>query len=67
MATQADPEQFIKSVENQSFTLNYSEQITPAKGFSHGGRIAWLWGIQPAEEFSSRGVWRCAGPTPPET
>ena len=61
MATRADTEQFLKSVENQSFTLNYSEHITPAKGFSHGGRITLLSGMQPAEESSLRGgveMWK---------
>jgi hypothetical protein len=33
--------------------LSYSDQIAPAKGLSHGGKITLLSGMQPAEEFST--------------
>jgi hypothetical protein len=40
-------------VEAQSVELSFSEQIAPAKGLSHGGKITLLSGMQPAEEFST--------------
>ena len=46
-------ERLFKFVEAQGVELNYSEQIGPAKGLSHGGKITLLLGMQPAEEFST--------------
>ena len=46
-------ERLVKVVEAQGVTLNYSENITPAKGLSYGGKITLLSGMQPAEEFST--------------
>ena len=43
----------MKFVEAQRIELNYSDQIRPAKGLSHGGKITLLSGMQPAEEFST--------------
>ena len=40
-------------MEGQSVELSFSEQIAPAKGLSHGGKITLLSGMQPAEEFST--------------
>jgi len=40
-------------VEAQRLELNYSDQIRPAKGLSHGGKITLLSGMQPTEEFST--------------
>jgi antirestriction protein ArdC len=46
-------ERLSKFVEAQCIELSYSEQIGPAKGLSHGGKITLLLGMQPAEEFST--------------
>ena len=46
-------ERLSKFVEAQGIEFNYSEQIGPAKGLSHGGKITLLLGMQPAEEFST--------------
>jgi antirestriction protein ArdC len=46
-------ERLVKFVEAQSIELCYSDQIGPAKGLSHGGKITLLSGMQPAEEFST--------------
>jgi hypothetical protein len=46
-------ERLFKFVESQSVELSFSEQIAPAKGLSHGGKITLLPGMQPAEEFST--------------
>ena len=46
-------ERLSKFVEAQGIELSYSEQIGPAKGLSHGGKITLLLGMQPAEEFST--------------
>ena len=46
-------ERLVKFVEGQGITLNYSENIAPAKGLSYGGKITLLSGMQPAEEFST--------------
>ncbi len=46
-------ERLVKFVESQNITLNYSEQIAPAKGLSHGGKITLLAGQSPAEEFAT--------------
>jgi hypothetical protein len=37
----------------QGIEMNYSEAIAPAKGLSHGGKIALLPGQSPAEEFAT--------------
>jgi hypothetical protein len=46
-------ERLVKFVESQGITLNYSDQIAPARGLSHGGKITLLSEMQPAEEFST--------------
>jgi hypothetical protein len=46
-------ERLVKFVEAQSIELCYSDEIGPAKGLSHGGKIKLLSGMQPAEEFST--------------
>jgi hypothetical protein len=46
-------ERLVKFVEVQGVTLNYSENIAPAKGLSYGGKITLLSGMQSAEEFST--------------
>lgn len=46
-------ERLLKFVETQNIVLNYSDEIAPAKGLSHGGKITLLCGMQPAEEFST--------------
>jgi antirestriction protein ArdC len=46
-------ERLVKFVEDQSIELRYSDQIAPAKGLSHGGKITLLSGMPPAEEFST--------------
>ena len=46
-------ERLVKFGESQNITLNYSEQIAPAKALSHGGKITLLSGMQPAQEFST--------------
>jgi hypothetical protein len=46
-------ERLVKFVESQGITLNYSDQVAPAKGLSHGGKITLLSEMQPAEEFST--------------
>jgi antirestriction protein ArdC len=46
-------ERLVKFVEGQGITLNYSENIAPAKGLSYGGKITLLSGMQSAEEFST--------------
>jgi hypothetical protein len=46
-------ERLLKFVEAQSVELSFSERIAPAKGFSYGGKITLLSGMQPAEEFST--------------
>ena len=40
-------------VESQKIKLYYSEKIAPAKGYSKGGTITLLSGMQPAEEFAT--------------
>jgi hypothetical protein len=42
-----------KFVESKRVEISFSEQIAPAKGLSHGGKITLLSGMQPAEEFST--------------
>ena len=46
-------ERLVKFVETQAIALSYSDEIAPAKGLSHGGKITLLSGMQPAEEFST--------------
>src|SRR5207302_6782318 len=46
-------ERLFKFVESQNVQLSFSEEIAPAKGLSHGGKITLLTGMQPAEEFST--------------
>jgi antirestriction protein ArdC len=46
-------ERLFKFVATQSVELSFSENIAPAKGLSHGGKITLLSGMQPAEEFST--------------
>ena len=46
-------ERLFKFVESQRVEISFSEQIAPAKGLSHGGKITLLSGMQPAEEFST--------------
>jgi len=46
-------ERLTEFVQAQGVELKYSERIAPAKGFSHGGKITLLTGMQPAEEFST--------------
>jgi Zn-dependent peptidase ImmA (M78 family) len=46
-------ERLVKFVESRGIRLDYSEEIAPAKGLSHGGKITLLSGMQPAEEFST--------------
>ena len=46
-------ERLVKFVESQGIALNYSDQVAPAKGLSHGGKITLLAEMQPAEEFST--------------
>jgi hypothetical protein len=46
-------ERLFKFVESQRVEFTFSEQIAPAKGLSHGGKITLLSGMQPAEEFST--------------
>jgi antirestriction protein ArdC len=46
-------ERLVKFVEAQSIELRYSDEIGPAKGLSHGGKITLLSGMQPTEEFST--------------
>jgi antirestriction protein ArdC len=46
-------ERLVKFVKGQGVTLNYSENIAPAKGLSYGGKITLLSGMQSAEEFST--------------
>jgi antirestriction protein ArdC len=46
-------ERLVQFVEAQSIALSYSDEIGPAKGLSHGGKITLLSGMQPAEEFST--------------
>jgi len=46
-------ERLFKFVEAQNIELSYSEEIAPAKGLSHGGKITLLPGMKPAEEFST--------------
>jgi len=46
-------ERLIKFVEAHNIELKYSEEIAPAKGLSHGGKITLLSGMKPAEEFST--------------
>jgi hypothetical protein len=46
-------ERLAKFVETQGIALSYSDEIAPAKGLSHGGKITLLCGMQPAEEFST--------------
>src|SRR6202041_2532734 len=46
-------ERLFKFVESQSVELSFSEQIAPAKGLSHGGKITLLPGMQPPEDFST--------------
>jgi hypothetical protein len=46
-------ERLVKFVEAKRIEPNYSAQIRPAKGLSHGGKITLLSGMQPAEEFST--------------
>lgn len=46
-------ERLKKFVKSQNIKLYYSEKIAPAKGYSKGGTIALLSGMQPAEEFAT--------------
>ena len=46
-------ERLRKFVERQKIKLYYSEKIAPAKGFSKGGTVTLLSGMQPAEEFAT--------------
>jgi hypothetical protein len=46
-------ERLVKFVEFRGITLTYSDEIGPAKGVSHGGKITLCCGMQPAEEFST--------------
>ena len=46
-------ERLFKFVETQNVELSFSQQIAPAKGLSHGGKITLLSGMQAAEEFST--------------
>lgn len=46
-------ERLLEFVEAQNITLEYSDDIAPAKGLSHGGKITLLRGMKPAEEFST--------------
>jgi Zn-dependent peptidase ImmA (M78 family) len=46
-------ERLVKFVETRAIALSYSDEIAPAKGLSHGGKITLLSGMQPAEEFST--------------
>ena len=46
-------ERLVEFVQSQNVSLNYSEEIAPAKGLSYGGKITLLSGMQPAEEFST--------------
>jgi len=45
-------QRLVKLVENHGIELQYSDQISPAKGLSHGGMITLLSGMEPAEEFA---------------
>jgi hypothetical protein len=46
-------ERLAKFVAEQSITLEYSQEIAPARGTSSGGRITLLPGQSPAEEFAT--------------
>ena len=46
-------ERLRKFVASQKIKLYYSEKIAPAKGYSKGGTIILLSGMQPAEEFAT--------------
>ena len=46
-------ERLVKFVGNCDITLEYSEELTNAKGFSYGGKITLRSGMEPAEEFST--------------
>jgi hypothetical protein len=46
-------ERLARFVEAQGIALSYSTEGAPAKGFSHGGKITLLSGVQSAEEFST--------------
>jgi len=43
----------VKFVDTRGIALSYSDEIAPAKGLSHGGKITLLCGMQRAEEFST--------------
>lgn len=46
-------DQFAKFVADQGITLEYSDDIAPARGMSKGGKITLLPGQSPAEEFAT--------------
>ena len=46
-------ERLRKFVASQKIKLYYSEKIAPARGYSKGGTITLLSGMQPAEEFAT--------------
>jgi hypothetical protein len=46
-------ERLFEFVQSQGIELSYSERIAPAKGLSHGAKITLLYGMKPAEEFST--------------
>lgn len=54
---QGDPLEFSDGLRKfataQNIAIEYSQDITPARGTSYGGRIALLPGQSPAEEFST--------------
>jgi antirestriction protein ArdC len=56
-AVHGDPQQHAERLRNfacaQGITVDYSEQIAPARGVSSGGKITLLPGQSPAEEFST--------------
>lgn len=46
-------ERLVRFVKSRGITLTYSDEIAPAKGMSHAGKITLLTGMQPAEEFAT--------------
>ena len=46
-------ERLAKFVGDRGITLEYSEEIAPARGVSGGGKIKLLPGQSPAEEFAT--------------
>jgi len=49
-------EPLVKFVESQGIALIHSEQIAPAKGLSHGGKITLLTGMQPRGRICDAGA-----------